>query len=226
MRLFQSTIGLKILMALSGLVGVGFVVGHMLGNLQIFLGAEALNSYAATLHANAALLWGARVVLLGAILVHVSTAIRLNRKASGSRPVSYTGKGGWLGASYATRTMRQGGYILLAFIIYHLLHLTWGAPVLPAEYVADADWAAAGDKGVDVYKNVMNGFQFIPTALFYIVAQVMLGLHLTHGIHSMSRTIGISNPVWTERAASAAIGTGMVITAGNVAVVLFGMIAG
>ena len=131
MRLFQSTIGLKILMALSGLVGVGFVVGHMLGNLQIFLGADALNSYAATLHANAALLWGARVVLLGAIVVHVSTALRLNRKASGSRPVPYTGKGGWLGASYATRTMRQGGYILLAFIIYHLLHLTWGAPVLP-----------------------------------------------------------------------------------------------
>ena len=82
------------------------------------------------------------------------------------------------------------------------------------------------EQGVDVYKNVMNGFKFIPTALFYIVAQVMLGLHLTHGIHSMSRTIGISNPVWTERAASAAIGTGMVITAGNVAVVLFGMIAG
>ena len=189
MRLFQSTIGLKILMALSGLVGVGFVVGHMLGNLQIFLGAEALNSYAATLHANVALLWGARVVLLGAIGVHVTTAIRLNKKASNSRPVPYTGNGGWLGASYATRTMRQGGYILLAFIVYHLLHLTWGAPVLPAEFVADADWAAAGEQGVDVYKNVVNGFKFIPTALFYIVAQVMLGLHLTHGIHSMSRTI-------------------------------------
>ena len=223
MRLFQSTIGLKILMALSGLVGVGFVVGHMLGNLQIFLGKEVLNDYAATLHGNAALLWGARVVLLGAIALHVSTALRLNRKASNSRPVGYAGKGGWLGASYATRTMRQGGYILFAFIIYHLLHLTWGAPVLPAEYVANADWSASN---VDVYSNVMNGFQFIPTALFYIVAQVMLGLHLTHGIHSMSRTIGISNPVWTERAGKAAVATGVGITTGNVAIVLFGMIAG
>ena len=223
MRLFQSTIGLKILMALSGLVGVGFVVGHMLGNLQIFLGKAVLNDYAATLHGNAALLWGARVVLIGAIALHVSTALRLNRKASKSRPVDYAGRGGWLGASYATRTMRQGGYILLAFIIYHLLHLTWGAPVLPAEYVADADWSTSD---VDVYSNVMNGFKFIPTALFYIIAQVMLGLHLTHGIHSMSRTIGVSNPVWTERAGKAAVATGVGITAGNVAIVLFGMIAG
>ena len=223
MRLFQSTIGLKILMALSGLVGVGFVVGHMLGNLQIFLGPKALNDYAAALHGNAAILWGARVVLIGAISLHVSTAIRLNRKASHSRPVKYAGKGGWLGASYATRTMRQGGYILLAFIIYHLFHLTWGAPVLPAKYVANADWS---DGSVDVYSNVMNGFKFVPTALFYIIAQVMLGLHLTHGIHSMSRTIGISNPVWTERAGKAAVATGVGITAGNIAIVLFGMIAG
>ena len=72
----------------------------------------------------------------------------------------------------------------------------------------------------------MNGFSFIPTALFYIIAQVMLGLHLTHGIHSMSRTIGISNPVWTERAGKAAVATGVGITTGNVAIVLFGMIAG
>jgi len=223
MRLFQSTIGLKILMALSGLVGVGFVVGHMLGNLQIFLGKAALNDYAAALHGNAALLWGARIVLLGAIVLHVSTALRLNKKASDSRPVSYKGKGGWLGASYATRTMRQGGYILLAFIIYHLLHLTWGAPVLPEAYIADADWSKGN---VDVYTNVMKGFSFVPTAVFYIVAQVMLGLHLTHGIHSMSRTLGISNPVWTERAAKAAVGTGVAITAGNVAIVLFGLIAG
>lgn len=223
MRLFQSTIGLKILMALSGLVGVGFVVGHMLGNLQIFLGAKALNDYAAALHGNAALLWGARVVLLGAIAVHVTTALRLNKKASNSRPVKYTGNGGWLGASYATRTMRQGGYILLAFIIYHLLHLTWGAPVLPADSVANVDWS---NGPVDVYKNVVSGFKFVPTALFYIVAQVMLGLHLTHGIHSMSRTLGISNPVWTERAGKAAVATGIGITIGNVAIVLFGLIAG
>ena len=224
MRLFQSTIGLKILMALSGLVGVGFVIGHMLGNLQIFMGAETLNAYAAALHANAALLWGARVVLLGAIAVHITTAVKLTAKMGKARPVKY-GQKGWLGASYATRTMRMGGFILLAFIIYHLAHLTLGAPVvLDPELIAIVDRSEG--KTDDVYKNVINGFKSLPTALFYIVAQVMLGLHLTHGIHSMSRSLGISNPVWTERAAKAAVATGIGITVGNIAIVLFGMIAG
>ena len=222
MRFFQSTIGLKILMALSGLVGVGFVVGHMLGNLQIFMGADTLNAYAAALHANAALLWGARIVLLSAIAVHITTAVKLTVKIGKARPVKY-GQKGWLGASYATRTMRMGGFILLAFIIYHLAHLTLGAPVLPADKIADNVLPGGG---VDVYKNVMSGFSFIPVALFYIIAQVMLGLHLTHGIHSMSRSLGISNPVWIERAGKVAVATGIGITVGNIAIVLFGMIAG
>lgn len=222
MRFFQSTIGLKILMALSGLVGVGFVVGHMLGNLQIFMGADTLNAYAAALHANAALLWGARIVLLSAIAVHIATVVKLTVKIGKARPVKY-GQKGWLGASYATRTMRMGGFILLAFIIYHLAHLTLGAPVLPADKIADNVLPGGG---VDVYKNVMSGFSFIPVALFYIIAQVMLGLHLTHGIHSMSRSLGISNPVWIERAGKVAVATGIGITVGNIAIVLFGMIAG
>ena len=222
MKLFQSTIGLKILMALSGLVGVGFVVGHMLGNLQIFLGAETLNAYAAALHGNAALLWAARGVLSLSILVHIVTAVKLTKKIGKARPVQYGSKS-WLGVSYATRTMRYGGVILLAFIVYHLAHLTWGAPVLPADKMAQVDWA---NGEVDVYKNVVNGFSFIPTALFYIVAQVMLGLHLTHGIHSMSRSLGISNPVWTERAGKLAVATGIGISVGNIAIVFFGMFAG
>ena len=221
MRLFQSTIGLKILMALSGLVGLGFVVGHMLGNLQIFIPdeGESLNAYAAALHANAALLWVARSVLLASIVVHVVTVIKLNRKIKSARPIPYASKG-WLGASYATRSMRIGGYTLFAFIIYHLLHLTWGAQVLPEDHMAinmiDAEHR-------DVYTNVVMGFKFYPTAFFYIIAQVMLGLHLTHGIHSISRTIGISNPVWTERAGKAAVAAGVGITTGNIAIVLYGM---
>lgn len=223
MRLFQSTIGLKILMALTGLVGVGFVIGHMLGNMQIFLGADTLNAYAASLHSTP-LIWVARIVLLVAIAVHVWTAVKLTAKVGKARPVRYQNKG-WLGASYATRTMRQGGFILLAFIIYHLLHLTWGLPVGPEQ--ANVDWSQVdfADKNTfpNVYENVVNGFKFAPTAIFYIVAQIALGLHLTHGIHSMSRSLGISNPVWTERAAKAAVATGIGITVGNIAIVLFGM---
>lgn len=223
MRLFQSTIGLKIMMALTGLVGVGFVIGHMLGNMQIFLGAETLNSYAASLHGTP-LIWVARIVLLASVAIHVWTAIKLTAKVGKARPVRYQNKG-WLGASYATRTMRQGGFILLAFIIYHLLHLTWGLPVGPEQ--ANVDWSQVdfSDKKTfpDVYQNVVNGFKFAPTAIFYIVAQIALGLHLTHGIHSMSRSLGISNPVWTDRAAKLAVATGIGITVGNIAIVLFGM---
>ena len=227
MRLFQSTIGLKIMMALTGLVGVGFVIGHMLGNMQIFIPDDGatLNAYAASLHSTP-LIWVARIVLLVSVGIHVWTAVKLTAKVGKARPVRYQNKG-WLGASYATRTMRQGGFILLAFIIYHLLHLTWGAPVLPEEFVANADWSNVNfdDKSTfpDVYQNVVNGFKFVPTAIFYIIAQIALGLHLTHGIHSMSRSLGISNPVWIERAAKAAVGTGIGITVGNIAIVLFGM---
>lgn len=223
MRLFQSTIGLKIMMALTGLVGVGFVIGHMLGNMQIFLGAETLNAYAASLHSTQ-LIWVARIVLLASVAIHVWTAIKLTAKVGKARPVRYQNKG-WLGASYATRTMRQGGFILLAFIIYHLLHLTWGLPVGPEQ--ANVDWSQVDFNNPktfpDVYLNVVNGFKFAPTAIFYIVAQIALGLHLTHGIHSMSRSLGISNPVWTERAAKVAVGTGIGITVGNIAIVLYGM---
>jgi succinate dehydrogenase / fumarate reductase cytochrome b subunit len=223
MKLFQSTIGLKILMAFSGLVGVGFVIGHLVGNLQVFIPDDgvALNKYAKMLHDNAGLLWVARIVLLSSIAVHIWTAIKLTLLTGKARPTSYTKKG-WLGASYATRTMRQGGLIVLAFIIYHLLHLTIGAPVLPEAYMASMD--ATPGEGVNVYKNVLNGFSYWPTAVFYIIAQVMLGLHLTHGIHSLSRTIGISNPVWTERAGKIAVLMGIGITVGNVAIVCFGFV--
>ena len=223
MDFFKSTLGLKIVMALSGLVGLGFVIGHMLGNLQIFLGAKVLNEYAASLHHNTALLWGARIVLLSAVIVHIVSAVKLTLRSKAARPEPVS-MSGWLGASYATRTMRHGGVILLVFIVYHLLHLTNGVAVLPADYAANVDWATAGDKGIDVAANVRKGFSYPPTAIFYIIAQVLLGLHLTHGIHSMARTLGLSNPLWMERAKTVAIATGIAITLGNCSIVLAGLL--
>lgn len=220
MRFFQSTIGLKIMMALTGLVGVGFVVGHMLGNLQIFLGADVLNEYAKSLHHNTALLWGARIVLLSSVLLHIYSAVVLTKRAGTARPTAYNQKG-WLKASYASRTMRWGGFIILAFIVYHLLHLTVGAPVLPAAHMAKVDWNA-GD--VNVAHNVINGFGFLPTTIFYIVAQVMLGLHLTHGVHSMARTLGVSNPGWMKKAEMIAVATGIAIAGGNCFIALSGYV--
>lgn len=222
MKFFQSTIGLKITMALSGLVLVGFVIGHMLGNLQIFLGKDALNDYATMLHSNAPLLWGARIVLLVSVLAHISSAIRLVTRSSAARPKNYS-QTGWLGASYATRTMKMGGFILLAFIIFHLLHLT-GAQFGGAEEACDA----AG-KCTKVFRNVVTGFSGANAwiAIFYIIAQVFLGLHLTHGIHSMARTLGVSSPLWTKRAEKVAITVGIAIMMGNIVIplsVLIGLV--
>lgn len=214
MKFFQSTIGLKITMALSGLVLIGFVIGHMLGNLQVFLGADALNSYATMLHSYPALIWGTRIVLLISVGVHIRSAVILTLRSTSARGKKYS-QSGWLGASYATRTMRYGGVILLAFIVYHILHLTMDFGLAGAEKACPN-----GGDCVKVYKNVITGFQNPLIAIFYIVAQIFLGLHLTHGIHSMARTFGISNPIWTGRAEKVAIVTGIAITLGNCSIPL------
>ena len=213
MKFFQSTIGLKITMALSGLVLIGFVIGHMLGNLQVFLGEDVLNSYATMLHGTAALIWGTRIVLLISVGIHIRSAVILTLRSKSARGKKYS-QSGWLGASYATRTMRYGGVILLAFIIYHILHLTMNLTGGAVEA------CPGGGECVNVFKNVVVGLQNPLIAMFYIVAQIFLGLHLTHGIHSMARTLGISNPIWTGKAEKIAIITGIAITIGNCSIPL------
>ena len=256
MKLLMSTIGLKAQMAISGMVLLGFVVGHMLGNLQIFLGPEALNNYAATLHGTPALIWGTRVTLLLAVAVHIFSAYTLTARSKAARPVGYKDRQ-WLGASYPARTMRWGGVILLAFIVYHLLHLTVAAPVLPAE---NLDALSTGEYGPavpacehkevalsviasnatdtlsnetiatkqvvcdNVYDNVVRGFHFIPVSLFYILAQIMLGMHIAHGLWSATRTLGISSPKWSDNAEKAALALGALITVGNCSIPLAVMI--
>jgi succinate dehydrogenase / fumarate reductase cytochrome b subunit len=229
MKFLSSTIGLKLIMALSGLVLLGFVIGHMLGNLQIFLGEDALNQYAATLHGTPALVWVTRIVLLLSVFAHMYSAYTLTMRSRASRPINY-GKRHWLRSTYAVRTMRWGGIILLAFIVYHLLHLTLTAPVLPSEHAAEVACSHQGMEVIcnNVYSNVIKGFSFAPVAIFYIIAQIMLGLHLTHGIWSMTRSLGISNPKWTNHAEKIAMSVGGAITIGNCSIpfaVLFGFLS-
>jgi succinate dehydrogenase / fumarate reductase, cytochrome b subunit len=228
MKFLSSTIGLKLIMAISGIVLLGFVVGHMLGNLQIFLGEDALNQYASALHGTPALVWGTRIVILGSVFAHIYSAFTLTVRSRAARPANY-GNHHWLRSSYAVRTMRWGGVILLAFIVYHILHLTVTAPVLPSEHAAEV---ACSHQGMEVtcgnvYSNVIKGFSFAPVAIFYIIAQVMLGLHLTHGVWSMTRSLGISNPKWTDLAEKIAVTIGGAITIGNCSIplaVLFGFL--
>ena len=177
---FGTSIGKKVVTAITGLILFGFVIGHMLGNLQVFMGANQMNAYAATLKANAALLWGVRSVLLVAVLLHIVCAVQLTRMSWRSRPEKYHYKD-VIQADYAARTMRWSGPIIAVFVIYHLLHFTTGSvhPQFDAH---------------DVYRNVIIGFRVWPVALFYIIAMIALAFHLWHGVWSMFQTLGLINP--------------------------------
>jgi succinate dehydrogenase / fumarate reductase, cytochrome b subunit len=177
-----SSIGRKIIMAVTGLVLFGFVTGHMVGNLQVFLGPDALNTYAETLREYPALLWAARIGLLVAVGLHIWSATALTLMNRRARPEGYD-RYQPQASTYASRTMRWSGVLLLLFIVYHLLHFTFGAEVAHPHFIPG-----------DVYHNFVTGFQNPWVSGFYIVAMLALGLHLYHGIWSTLQTVGLSHP--------------------------------
>jgi succinate dehydrogenase / fumarate reductase, cytochrome b subunit len=177
---YRTSLGKKVVMAITGLILFGFVVGHVLGNLQVFLGAAQMNAYAALLKDKAGLLWTVRLGLLVAVVLHIVAAVQLTRMSQRSRPEGYHYKD-VIQADYAARTMRWSGPIIAVFVVYHLLHFTTG-DVHPR---FDAH---------DVYRNVIIGFSVWPVAVFYIIAMVALGFHLWHGVWSMFQSLGLNNP--------------------------------
>lgn len=211
--LYRTTIGKKVVMALTGLILVGFVVAHMVGNLKVFLGAEALNAYAGFLRdvgeplfPRETLLWIARLVLLASVGLHIWMAYELTRKNWDGRPIHYANKK-TLQASYASLTMRWGGVIVLLFIVYHILHLTLGQ----VGYTAAAPFTPENpNNGFQTYSNVVNAFKFWPATLFYVLAMGALALHLYHGTWSMFQTLGLNNyqynVVWRAIAVLVAVG--------------------
>lgn len=176
---YRSSIGKKVVMAVTGAVLVGFVCVHMVGNLQTFAGPEKINAYAALLKSIPSMLWGTRIVVGLAALLHVATAIQLIVLSLTSRPERYARKRS-LRANWMSRSMRITGPLLLLYIVYHLLHLTVGT-VHPSFDVHD------------VYTNVITAFSSPAVAIPYMVAMALLGLHLGHGIWSAIQTIGIDN---------------------------------
>lgn len=194
-------------MAATGFVLVGFVIAHMAGNLQVFLGPEAFNAYAEFLKSKPAVLWGVRAVLLFSVALHIWSAFTLWRLKNEARPVHYVTPLKPQISSYASRTMYWSGPILLAFVIYHLMHFTIG--------VGGTRFDAK-----DVYGNVVAGFQVIPISLFYLVAMAMLCLHLYHGVWSAFQTLGVNHPRWTPRLQLAAQAIGFLLFAGFSAVPL------
>ncbi len=178
--LWASTIGKKVVMAVTGLGLVAFVIGHMLGNLQVFLGADVFDHYAETLQGMGALLWAVRGALLAAAILHIVAAYQLTMINRRARPSGYA-KDERQVATWASRTMRWGGVLLALFIVYHIGHMTTGH--LHPFFVRG-----------QAYGNVILGFRSGPVVLFYTVAMVMLGLHLFHGAWAGLRTLGIARP--------------------------------
>lgn len=184
---YRSDVGKKTAMALSGIVLFGFVLVHMLGNLKLYQGSEKLNAYAEWLREvgspalpHSGLLWIARLVLLGAVVVHVTAATQLTLKNLRARPVRYRQQVP-IQSTYAARTMRWGGAIIALYVVYHLAHLTWG--------IGHPSFEPG-----DVYANVVAGFQVWWVSLIYMVAQVALGFHLYHGLWSLWQTLGWWQP--------------------------------
>ena len=174
-RMLNSSIGLKIMMALTGVILSGFVLVHMLGNLQVYQGAEALDAYGKLLRKEPALLWTFRLVLLAAVGLHIWAYIALTRKNLQARPLAYQARK-YKESSFASRSMTITGPLILAFIIYHILHLTTGT--------VHPDFQEGA-----VYHNLVVGLRGI-VGVIYVVAMIMLAFHLWHGVWSMFQTLG------------------------------------
>jgi succinate dehydrogenase / fumarate reductase cytochrome b subunit len=211
-KLYGTTVGKKVVMAATGAGLFLFVVLHLLGNLKLYQGREKFDAYAqflreagAPLLGHGQLLWAVRIALAAAVVLHVDAATRLTLASRRARPTAYVRERD-ISFSYASRTMRWGGVILAAFVVYHLLHLTTGT-VHP-------------DFRDSAYHNVVAGFRAWPVALAYAAAMVPLGLHVYHGLWSATQTLALDGPRvrrWRRRVAA---GVALAIVAGNVSIPL------
>jgi succinate dehydrogenase / fumarate reductase cytochrome b subunit len=195
-NLFRSSLGKKYLMAGSGAVMFLFVLGHLAGNLQVFLGSEAINSYGHFLQSNVELLWPVRIALLATIALHIWSATRLTLENRAARPQAYEH---WepTAASYASRTMMWSGVIVAFFIVYHLLHYT---VMVKAVNLTNQDFHSFTEvlrnheERHDIYRMMVTGFQQPIVSIFYLVGVGLLCLHLSHGISAMFQSLG-----WKKR---------------------------
>lgn len=197
-RLFGSSLGKKYIMAITGAVLFLFVVGHMVGNLQVFLGREAINRYAHFLQSTGELLWVVRLALLGVLALHIWSAVTLTLQNKAARPASYD-QAQYPAASYASRTMIYSGLIIAAFIIYHLLHYTVKAPgvnLTGKDFHAFTEPMRDGTARADVFQMIVTGFSQPVVSLFYLVAVGLLSWHLGHGVAALFQSLGLKTKAW------------------------------
>lgn len=226
--ILNSTIFNKVIMAATGLILVLFIIGHVLGNLQIFIGQEAFNKYAAFLQSLGELLWVIRGVLLISVVLHIYTSIKLKFLNWSAKPQGYKVKG-YVKSTLYSRTMIYTGIVILLFVIYHLLHFTVG--VADPEIYGHTEFYGPGNifERHDVYNMVIMGFQKPIVAGVYMLAVIFLGFHLSHAIQSMFQTLGWSGPKLTERLITAGKVLAFLITIGYLSIpvsVLLDLIGG
>ena len=205
----KSSIGAKVVMGVTGLMLIGFVIIHMLGNLQVFLGQEALNSYAKALHDLGGLLWVARFGLIGAVVLHIASGLRLASLNRAARPVRYAYQT-TVKATFASRYMRMSGIVVLAFIVYHLAHFTLG--ITHPEHKALVDSLGRPD----VYSMVILGFQQPLISISYIIAMVLLWFHLNHGASSLFKSLGLRHPKYNSMIDKAGPAIATLVVGGNI----------
>lgn len=204
-RFYEASIGKKAVMAATGCILVLYVIGHMIGNLQIFLGRDALNAYAHKLHDMGGLLWLVRGILFATVAAHIVASVQLWLQNRAARPSGYV-KQDWVKASLGSRTMIVTGPLLAAFVIYHVLHLTGG------------NFHPDFNHELDVYHNVVAGFQNAPAAIAYIVAMAFLGYHVSHGAWSMFQSAGCNHPRYTPVIQKLATALAILLFAGNISI--------
>lgn len=201
-----TTIGQKATMAVTGIVLTGFVVIHMLGNLQVYIGPTKLNAYGELLKSSALVLWGARIVLLLAIGSHAILGMRLARLSGAARPTPYKMKTA-IKSTLASRTMVYSGLLIFFFVVYHLLHFTVGTVHPSFDHK-------------DVYHNVIAGFRVVPASIAYIIAMLGLGFHLNHGVWSLFTSLGVSHPRYSNALRRVASLLATLLVLGNVSIPL------
>lgn len=208
--LYRSALGKKYAMALSGIVLMVYVLLHTLGNLKLYFGQDSMNEYGDWLRLfgapaapESSVLWIIRVVLLVAFVVHIVAATQLTLVNRRARPRRYASRRDWVAADFAARTMRWTGVIVLLFVVFHLADLTFGT--------ANPDFQHG-----DAYGNVVASFQRVPVSIFYIVANLALGVHLYHGAWSLFQSMGWSNRRFNHWRRYAAVAFTMLVIGGNV----------
>jgi succinate dehydrogenase / fumarate reductase cytochrome b subunit len=218
--LYSTAVGKKYVMAITGIIGIGYIVAHMLGNLKMYLGAvehngeqaydidlygEYLRELLVPIAPRTYVLWGMRLVLIGALLLHLHAAYSLTVLNRRARPVKYQSPRDYQVANFASRTMRWTGIIVVLFLFWHLADLTWGWEFANPEF-----------RRGETYRNIDNSLSRWPVALLYVVANIALGIHLFHGIWSLFQSIGWNSPRFNAWRRHLATGIATAVVVGNV----------